>query len=212
MKIGDLGVAKLLGTSTAFANTVVGTPYYLSPELCEDKPYNAKSDVWALGIILYECLTLAHPFEARNQCALILKIIKGRYTPVPDANPADAELRELCYKLLTHDCENRPNIPQILNMPNVKAKLLSSGLQLPEELAESPGVEELRQEREEAEEEVPPPMSPKTPPPVKVCPRANTFAQIVFRRAARNERLRPKLPLLARKWRVRAHRSLCGRS
>ena len=37
VKIGDLGVAKLLGTSTAFANTVVGTPYYLSPELCEDK-------------------------------------------------------------------------------------------------------------------------------------------------------------------------------
>jgi len=83
VKIGDLGVAKLLGTSTAFANTVVGTPYYLSPELCEDKPYNDRSDVWALGVLLYECLTLRHPFEARNQCALILKIIKGQFPPVP---------------------------------------------------------------------------------------------------------------------------------
>lgn len=40
MKVGDLGVAKVLGTNTGFAKTCVGTPYYLSPELCEDKPYN----------------------------------------------------------------------------------------------------------------------------------------------------------------------------
>ena len=76
VKIGDLGVAKLLETSTAFAVTIVGTPYYLSPELCADKPYRDKSDCWALGVLLYECCTLAHPFEARNQCALILKIIQ----------------------------------------------------------------------------------------------------------------------------------------
>lgn len=40
IKIGDLGVAKVLGTGQAFARTIVGTPYYLSPELCEEKPYN----------------------------------------------------------------------------------------------------------------------------------------------------------------------------
>ena len=54
VKIGDLGVAKLLETSTAFAMTIVGTPYYLSPELCADQPYRDKSDVWALGVVLYE--------------------------------------------------------------------------------------------------------------------------------------------------------------
>ena len=53
-KIGDLGVAKLLDTSTAFAQTIIGTPYYLSPELCADQPYRDKSDCWALGVILYE--------------------------------------------------------------------------------------------------------------------------------------------------------------
>lgn len=50
-----------------FAKTIVGTPYYLSPELCEDKPYNEKSDVWALGVVLYECCTQRHPFDADNQ-------------------------------------------------------------------------------------------------------------------------------------------------
>ena len=56
------------------AHTVVGTPYYLSPELCEDKPYNTKSDVWALGCVLYELATLQHAFDATNMCALVLKV------------------------------------------------------------------------------------------------------------------------------------------
>jgi NIMA (never in mitosis gene a)-related kinase 1/4/5 len=51
---GDLGVAKVLDSSTAFAQSLVGTPYYLSPELCADMPYRDKSDVWAFGVILYE--------------------------------------------------------------------------------------------------------------------------------------------------------------
>jgi NIMA (never in mitosis gene a)-related kinase len=54
VKIGDLGVAKLMDTSTALASTIVGTPYYLSPELCKDLPYRDKSDCWALGVLLYE--------------------------------------------------------------------------------------------------------------------------------------------------------------
>ena len=53
LRIGDLGVAKVLSHTAAFAKTIVGTPYYLSPELCEEKPYNVKSDVWALGCVLY---------------------------------------------------------------------------------------------------------------------------------------------------------------
>lgn len=58
---------QILSTNTNFAKTIVGTPYYLSPELCEDKPYNEKSDVWALGVVLYECCVQRHPFDADNQ-------------------------------------------------------------------------------------------------------------------------------------------------
>lgn len=50
--IGDLGVARVLGTQSQFAKTMVGTPYYLAPELCMDQPYDAKSDMWALGCVL----------------------------------------------------------------------------------------------------------------------------------------------------------------
>jgi NIMA (never in mitosis gene a)-related kinase len=51
-QIGDLGIARSLSGGSDFARTIVGTPYYLSPELCDDKPYNEKSDVWALGVVL----------------------------------------------------------------------------------------------------------------------------------------------------------------
>ena len=54
----------------------IGTPYYLSPEICENKPYNNKSDVWALGCVVYETLTLKHAFEAGNMKNLVLKIIR----------------------------------------------------------------------------------------------------------------------------------------
>lgn len=47
------------------AKTLCGTPYYFSPELCMGKPYNNKSDVWALGCILAEMCILGHAYEAK---------------------------------------------------------------------------------------------------------------------------------------------------
>ena len=81
-KIGDLGVAKIL-ENTKHAMTFIGTPYYVSPEMCRNKPYNEKSDIWALGCILYELLTFNHPFTATNQAALFIKILNNKYNPFP---------------------------------------------------------------------------------------------------------------------------------
>jgi NIMA (never in mitosis gene a)-related kinase len=53
LKLGDFGIAKVLNSESQMAHTTVGTPYYLSPEICEDKPYDSKSDVWALGEYSY---------------------------------------------------------------------------------------------------------------------------------------------------------------
>ena len=58
--------------------TYVGTPLYLSPELIEARPYDFKSDMWALGVILYELLTLRHPFAAENLAALALAITRAQ--------------------------------------------------------------------------------------------------------------------------------------
>ncbi|DBA72156.1 TPA: hypothetical protein ACH3X2_010875 [Trebouxia sp. C0005] len=63
--------------------SLVGTPYYLSPEICEDKAYDHKSDVWSLGCILYEMATLKRAFNGQSLPALVLKILRGKYPPLP---------------------------------------------------------------------------------------------------------------------------------
>ena len=64
VKLGDFGIAKIMDGTTDYARTCIGTPYYLSPEVWENKPYNNKSDLWAMGCVLYEMSTLKHAFEA----------------------------------------------------------------------------------------------------------------------------------------------------
>jgi NIMA (never in mitosis gene a)-related kinase len=113
IKIGDLGVAKMLNQTANFAHTVVGTPYYLSPELCEEKPYNHKSDVWSLGCVLYELCTLKHPFESNNQGALILKIVRGKYNPISSQYSKD--LAAMIDSCLCKDYKKRPSIQDILD-------------------------------------------------------------------------------------------------
>jgi NIMA (never in mitosis gene a)-related kinase len=74
VKLGDFGIAKVLDSSGDQARTQIGTPYYLSPEICENKPYGSKSDVWSLGVVLYELATLEMPFQAQSLPALVMRI------------------------------------------------------------------------------------------------------------------------------------------
>lgn len=53
IKLGDFGIARSLKQSLEKAKTVVGTPYYMSPEICDNKDYTAKTDIWSLGVVLY---------------------------------------------------------------------------------------------------------------------------------------------------------------
>lgn len=63
--------------------SLTGTPYYLSPEICNGESYNAKTDIWSLGCCLYRMLTFTHAFEADSLPALILKIRDGIYADLP---------------------------------------------------------------------------------------------------------------------------------
>ena len=107
------------------AHTVVGTPYYLSPELCEEKPYNHKSDIWSLGCVLYELCTFKHPFEAKNQGSLIIKIVRGTFPPLPSHYSAD--LHSVVSALLTKDHRKRPSITDLLDKPALKTRMRELG-------------------------------------------------------------------------------------
>ena len=110
VKLGDLGIAKILESTLAHASTVVGTPNYLSPELCENRPYSYSSDVWALGCVLYELTALRRPFDASNLFGIVYSVVKGDVDlDAVSEDPAD-DLRTLVSRLLTKDCDARPTI------------------------------------------------------------------------------------------------------
>ncbi|CAL8374165.1 serine/threonine-protein kinase Nek8 [Gadus morhua] len=114
VKIGDFGISKIL-VSKSKAYTVVGTPCYISPELCEGKPYNQKSDIWALGCVLYELASLKRAFEAANLPALVLKIMSGTFAPISDRY--SPELRGLVLNMLNLDPSKRPQLNEIMALP-----------------------------------------------------------------------------------------------
>jgi hypothetical protein len=116
IKIGDLGVARLLSSQTFFAKTLIGTPYYMSPELLKDQAYDHKSDAWALGIVLYEMATGTHPFDAKNQGALMMKILTGVYPALPRGKYSP-QLVALTSALLTLDSRARPSVSDVLQLP-----------------------------------------------------------------------------------------------
>ncbi|XP_004706975.1 serine/threonine-protein kinase Nek8 [Echinops telfairi] len=122
VKIGDFGISKIL-SSKSKAYTVVGTPCYISPELCEGKPYNQKSDIWALGCVLYELASLKRAFEAANLPALVLKIMSGTFAPISDRY--SPELRQLVLSLLSLEPARRPPLSHIMAQPLCLRALLT---------------------------------------------------------------------------------------
>ncbi len=83
VKVGDFGLAKELASDTKFATTNVGTPFYMSPEMINEQKYNEKSDIWALGCLLFELAALSPPFDATNHLSLAVKINAGKFNRVP---------------------------------------------------------------------------------------------------------------------------------
>jgi NIMA (never in mitosis gene a)-related kinase len=127
IKIGDFGIARVLQHTYDCAQTAIGTPYYLSPEICQEKPYNQKSDIWSLGCILYEMVTLRHAFDANSMKGLVLKILRGTYPAIPSNYSQD--LKDLIADMLIKDPAKRPSMRKILEKEFLSrriSKLLTS--------------------------------------------------------------------------------------
>ncbi|GFQ76787.1 hypothetical protein TNCT_656011 [Trichonephila clavata] len=120
-KLGDFGIARILNNTSELARTCIGTPYYLSPEICENKPYNNKSDIWSLGCVLFELTTLKHAFEAKNIKNLVFKIIKGSLPQIPDMY--SPELRSLLAQIFVRNPHERPSVNAVLRKPIVLERI-----------------------------------------------------------------------------------------
>lgn len=95
----------------------------MSPEIFKNKPYSYKSDVWALGCVLYEMTTLTHAFDANSLNGLAGKIIKGRYPPIH--HKYSKFLRDLISDMLMTNPQQRPDLDQILRKPFIKKHIVN---------------------------------------------------------------------------------------
>eukprot|EP00946_MAST-07B_sp_MAST-7B-sp1_P002370 g2370.t1 len=124
IKIGDLGLGRKLGDASYFAYTAVGTPLYFSPEMCQERAYNEKSDVWALGCLVYEMAALEPPFMATNQLALAKRICEETHKPLPDGPGYSKDLGFVIANMLQKDPTKRPTVKQILSFAPVQHRQL----------------------------------------------------------------------------------------
>jgi len=89
LKLGDFGISKTLDDFESLAQTQCGTPYFMPPEVCKRCPYDSKADVWAMGVIIYELITLKKPFDSEKLKDLFDLIITKPVDPLPEGTSAD---------------------------------------------------------------------------------------------------------------------------
>lgn len=117
VKLGDFGLSKIIA-SHDFASTYVGTPFYMSPEICAAERYSHHSDIWSLGCIIYELASRCVPFDARNHVELIMKIKAGKRKPLP--SQYSKELSKVIDWCLRTNSNDRPDTAQLLNEAPIK--------------------------------------------------------------------------------------------
>lgn len=126
VKLGDFGFSKMYSSTVSgnVGQTFCGTPYYVAPEIWRRKPYSKKADLFSLGVLLYELLTLKRPFDGENMQDVMQKTLSGKYDPLPPT--VSPEMAEIVALLLSDDPRARPSSSKLLNMPI--CKLFISGL------------------------------------------------------------------------------------
>ena len=116
-KLGDLNVSKIVKKGLSYTQT--GTPYYASPEVWKDMPYDGKSDIWSLGCVLYEMCALVPPFRAYDMQGLYKKVVKGKYPRIPEH--FSQEMATVIKFMLQSAPSYRPNCDQILSLPIIES-------------------------------------------------------------------------------------------
>ncbi|KAI1343393.1 kinase-like protein [Xylariaceae sp. FL0016] len=117
VKLGDFGLSKMI-QSHDFASTYVGTPFYMSPEICAAERYTLKSDIWSLGCVIYELCAREPPFNAKSHFQLVQKIKEGKIATLPRIY--SSELMAVIRDCLKVNPDSRPDTATLLNLPVVR--------------------------------------------------------------------------------------------
>jgi eukaryotic-like serine/threonine-protein kinase len=112
VKVGDFGIAKLKETNPdallTLAGTLIGTPQYMSPEQCQGKTLDPSSDLYSIGIILYEMLTGVVPFDGDSALQVVVKQLHDPPQPIRELSPhVPASLAQIVMRALEKEPRSR---------------------------------------------------------------------------------------------------------
>jgi serine/threonine protein kinase len=114
VKLGDFGISREL-RGEQLAQTLIGTPYFMCPELIQQQPYGYPADIWAAGCILFELMTGQRAFQGHTPGELFAQIVIGRTPEIPGSY--SPKLKCLVAHMLCKDPARRPTADDILAMP-----------------------------------------------------------------------------------------------
>jgi CHASE2 domain-containing sensor protein/tRNA A-37 threonylcarbamoyl transferase component Bud32 len=108
VKVTDFGIARIVTSSKTKTGVVLGTPYYMSPEQVSGKKVDGRSDIFSLGVMLFEMLTGQKPFTGEDVTSLMFKIARERHPSPRTLNPRTPRVVEwIIDRALEKDLENR---------------------------------------------------------------------------------------------------------
>ncbi|KAA6385173.1 MAG: putative AGC family protein kinase [Streblomastix strix] len=134
VKIGDFGTSVSLGSDKNKVKKLVGTQYYVSPEMLDGEPCNMSTDIWSLGVILYQLIQLHLPFDASNLIDLSSKIRRGIPAVPFQQMKCSQQLKEIVQWLLEPDPSKRPTAVQLLEHSLLKERAQRLFMQVPPSL------------------------------------------------------------------------------
>ena len=114
LKLTGFVNSKILLGTTNFTQTAQTAPFFFAPEICQGKSYSPKTEIWALGCLLYQLCAQRAPFEAPSVTVLIRKIMKGQLSPIPYIYSSN--LRNLVSSILSKHPARRPHINKIFSL------------------------------------------------------------------------------------------------
>jgi eukaryotic-like serine/threonine-protein kinase len=132
IKVVDFGIARLADASKTQTGTFLGTLAYMSPEVLRGQQADARCDLWALGVLLYELIAYQRPFSGENHAALLINILQSEPPPIrqffPEC-PAALE-RVVSRSLRKNENERYPSMEALLkDLENVHSSLTRAGVQ-----------------------------------------------------------------------------------